>query len=55
MLGTVFFGALGHPAAAGDAPTVFGHGLAQVMPWQVAAYLLAALAMLALPRTTARH
>ena len=46
VLGTVFFNALGDPAS-------FGQGLAQVMPWQVAAYLLAALAMLALPRTTA--
>lgn len=51
VLGTVFFNALGAPAAAGDAPALFGHALAQVMPWQVAAYLLAALAMLALPRT----
>ncbi|MEV4282128.1 MFS transporter [Actinoplanes xinjiangensis] len=53
VLGTVFFNALGAPAATGDAAALFGYGLAQVMPWQVAAYLLAALAMLALPRTTA--
>ncbi|MFG1991961.1 MFS transporter [Actinoplanes sp. NPDC048988] len=39
VLGTVFF----------SAPD----GLARVMPWQVAAYLLAALVMLALPRTAA--
>ncbi|MBL7254096.1 MFS transporter [Paractinoplanes lichenicola] len=48
VLGTVFFDALGTPPA-------FGHGLAQVMPWQVVAYVLAALAMLALPRTAAAH
>ncbi|MEU4557144.1 MFS transporter [Actinoplanes sp. NPDC023936] len=53
VLGTVFFNALGTPAATADAPALFGHGLAQVMPWQVAAYLLATLAMLALPRTSA--
>ncbi|MFF8712134.1 MFS transporter [Streptomyces sp. NPDC015184] len=49
-LGTVFFNAL---APTGTPATVFGHALAQVMPWQVGAYLLAAVAMLALPRTTA--
>ena len=53
VLGTVFFNALSTPAATGDSAALFGHALAQVMPWQVAAYLLAALAMLALPRTAA--
>lgn len=51
VLGTVFFAAL-TPAstarAAGGAAS-YGHALAQVMPWQVTTYLLAALAMLALP------
>ncbi|NKY54091.1 MFS transporter [Nocardia vermiculata] len=52
VLGTVFFGAL--PAAApADTTTTFGHALALVMPWQVGAYVLAAAAMLTLPRTTA--
>ena len=55
VLGTVFFSSLGTPAAGGDAPALFGQALARVMPWQVAAYLLAALAMLALPRTAATH
>ena len=51
-LGTVFFNAL---TPSGDAATVYGHALAQVMPWQVAAYVLAAVVMLALPRTAASH
>lgn len=55
-LGTVFFNALAPTAApSGGAATVFGHALAQVMPWQVAAYVLAAVAMLALPKTAATH
>ena len=49
VLGTVFFNALGAP----DGPAPVGQALARVMPWQVAAYLLAAAAMLALPRTAA--
>jgi len=57
VLGTVFFNAL--VPAAGAAPGApaqpFGHALAQVMPWQVATYVLAALAMLALPKTAATH
>ncbi|MFF8935526.1 MFS transporter [Streptomyces paradoxus] len=55
VLGTVFFNALAPTAgAASGAPEqLFGHALAQVMPWQVATYVLAALAMLALPRTAA--
>lgn len=50
-LGTVFFDAVvpGPPARA------FGDALAHVMPWQVAAYLAAALLMLALPRAAAQH
>lgn len=52
VLGTVFFNALDTSPTAG-APQLYGHGLAQVLPWQVAAYLLAAVTMLALPRTTA--
>ncbi|XVV16319.1 MFS transporter [Actinoplanes sp. CA-131856] len=53
VLGTLFFSALGTGSTDGGAPAVFGNGLAQVMPWQVAAYLLAAVVMLALPRTAA--
>ncbi|WP_253272570.1 MFS transporter [Arsenicicoccus sp. oral taxon 190] len=56
VLGTVFFNALSSRSTpAGPPEVVFGHALAQVMPWQVAAYLLAALAMLALPKTAAAH
>jgi EmrB/QacA subfamily drug resistance transporter len=59
VLGTVFFEALSSTAGPGAAPAaeaaVFGHALADVMPWQVATYLLAAAAMLALPRNTASH
>lgn len=54
-LGTVFFGALSPVAPGESAATVFGHALAEVLPWQVAAYLVAAVAMLALPRTAATH
>ncbi|GAA3277569.1 MFS transporter [Dactylosporangium vinaceum] len=63
VLGTVFFDALATgtaapgaaPTGAGDEAAAFGHALAQVMPWQVATYLLAAAAMLALPRTAVPH
>lgn len=59
VLGTVFFNALtpSHAATTGAATPgeVFGHALAQVMPWQCVAYLLAAVAMLALPRAAADH
>ncbi|GAB95494.1 EmrB/QacA subfamily drug resistance transporter [Kineosphaera limosa] len=57
ILATVFFNALPvAPAdAAGSQAQVFGRALAHVMPWQVAAYLLAAVAMLALPKTAAPH
>ncbi|GAA2765259.1 MFS transporter [Streptomyces paradoxus] len=57
VLGTVFFNALAPAAgtASGAPEQLFGHALAQVMPWQVATYVLAALAMLALPRTAASH
>ncbi|MFF7870517.1 MFS transporter [Streptomyces qaidamensis] len=57
VLGTVFFNALDPAAgAASGAPAqLFGHALAQVMPWQVATYVLAALVMLALPKTAATH
>ncbi|WP_129841097.1 MFS transporter [Streptomyces sp. RFCAC02] len=51
VFGTVFFNALA-PAAG---PQEFGQALAQVMPWQVMTYVLAAAAMLALPRTAAAH
>ncbi|SCL66373.1 drug resistance transporter, EmrB/QacA subfamily [Micromonospora citrea] len=58
-LGTVFFNALvpaaGPATGAGDTAAAYGHALVQVMPWQVGAYLLAAIAMLALPRTAATH
>lgn len=62
VLGTLFFSALPvAPAGASGAITagsggtaaVFGQALAQVMPWQALAYVLAAVAMLALPRTAA--
>ncbi|SHN44677.1 MFS transporter [Cryptosporangium aurantiacum] len=57
VLGTVFFNALvpTDSSTAGDTAVVFGHALAQVLPWQVAAYLLAAAVMLALPKTAAVH
>lgn len=57
VLGTVFFNALAPAAgtASGAPEQLFGHALAQVMPWQVATCVLAALAMLALPRTAASH
>ncbi|WP_433466666.1 MFS transporter [Spirillospora sp. CA-128828] len=51
-LGTVFFSSL---APAHSPATVFGNALATVMPWQVAAYLAAALLMLALPKTAGAH
>ncbi|NNG18170.1 MFS transporter [Naumannella sp. ID2617S] len=58
VLATIFFQAL-HSSAAphppGTAEQVFGHALTQVLPWQIATYLLAAVAMLALPRTAAGH
>jgi hypothetical protein len=56
VLGTVFFDALTTGATStgsADAAELFGHALAQVMPWQVATYLLAAAVMLALPETAA--
>ncbi|MER5834759.1 MFS transporter [Streptomyces sp. NPDC002130] len=54
VLGTVFFNALTPEvgAAPGAPAQLFGHALAQVMPWQAATYVLAALAILALPKTT---
>ncbi|WP_067852208.1 MFS transporter [Nocardia shimofusensis] len=56
-LGTIFFNALTPTAGstAEDPVTMYGHALAQVMIWQVAAYVLAAVAMLALPKTAATH
>lgn len=53
ILATVFFNAL--PGASGTQAQVFGHALCEVMPWQVAAYVLAAAAMLALPKAAAAH
>lgn len=44
ILGTIYFTTL---TSTGDATTA----LAEVMPWQMAVYLLAAVAMLALPKT----
>lgn len=57
VLGTVFFSALAAPEATGplSRPEVYGLALAKVMPWQVGTYLLAALAMLALPRAASSH
>ncbi|GAA4395093.1 MFS transporter [Ornithinibacter aureus] len=58
ILATVFFNALPATASAGAPGTqahVFGQALAHVMPWQVATYLLAAFAMLALPKAAAAH
>ncbi|MBT9257739.1 MFS transporter [Phycicoccus sp. KQZ13P-1] len=58
ILATVFFNALPSTAPSGAPGThahVFGQALAQVMPWQVATYLLAALAMLAMPKAAAEH
>ena len=51
ILGTVFFNAI----LPGPPARTFGGALAHVMPWQVAAYLVAALLMFALPRTAAEH
>ena len=56
VLGSVFFTALesGRGAGHAGAPAIaYAHGLAAVLPWQAAVYLLAALVMLALPRTAA--
>lgn len=55
VLGTVFFNAISNADPATTPAELFGHALAQVMPWQVATYLLAAVAMLALPKTAAPH
>lgn len=55
VLGTVFFNAASSAGSATGPAELFGHALAQVMPWQVATYLLAAVAMLALPKTAAPH
>lgn len=55
VLGTVFFNATSSVDPASASAELFGHALAQVMPWQVATYLLAAVAMLALPKTAAAH
>lgn len=56
VLGTVFFNALTTPPDAGSSTAhLFGQALAHVMPWQVAAYLLAAIGMLALPKTAPTH
>lgn len=54
VLGTVFFNALTPPTGTSTSD-VFGHALAQVLPWQVLTYLLAAVAMLALPRAASAH
>lgn len=63
VLGTVFFNALPSASSSGGADAtsaapvgeVFAHALAQVMPWQVLAYLLAAVATFALPRAASEH
>lgn len=58
LLGTVFFAALtpaGTTASQSSPGELFGHALAQVMPWQMAIYVLAAVMMLALPRTVGTH
>ncbi len=55
VLGTVFFNAASSAGTATAPAELFGDALAQVMPWQVATYLLAAVAMLALPKTAAPH
>ncbi|UNT00753.1 MFS transporter [Streptomyces tubbatahanensis] len=53
-LGTVFFNALpSSPTSSENPHTVFGHALAEVMPWQIGASLLAAALMLALPKAAA--
>lgn len=55
ILGTVFFNAASSAGTATAPAELFGDALAQAMPWQVATYLLAAVAMLALPKTAATH
>ncbi|AQP51395.1 MFS transporter [Tessaracoccus flavescens] len=55
VLGTVFFNAASSAGTATAPAELFGDALAQAMPWQVATYLLAAVAMLALPKTAATH
>lgn len=58
VLATVFFNALPAATQAGTSGTrehVFGNALANVMPWQVATYVLASVVMFALPKTTATH
>ena len=55
VLATVFFNATSSAGTATPPAELFAHALAQAMPWQVATYLLAAVAMLALPKTAATH
>ena len=58
ILATIFFNALPAAASAGAPGTqaeMFGQAVAHVMPWQVVTYVLAALAMLALPKTASAH
>ena len=55
ILGTVFFNAASSAGTATAPAELFGDALAQAMPWQVVTYLLAAVAMLALPKTAATH
>lgn len=55
VLGTVFFNALTPGPGASSEAEIFGRALAHVLPWQVATYLLATVAMLALPKTAATH
>lgn len=54
VLGTVFFNAVATSSATAP-DQVFGQALAEVMPWQVLTYVLAAVAMLGLPKAAADH
>lgn len=58
VLATVFLDALAAAAQAGAHDTqalAFGRALTHVMPYQVVTYVLAAMGMLALPKTAAVH
>lgn len=54
VLGTVFFTALSNPADNGSALHTYGAAFAAVLPLEMGLYLVAAVLMLALPRTTAQ-
>ncbi|GGX37258.1 hypothetical protein GCM10010297_68150 [Streptomyces malachitofuscus] len=54
-LGTVFFGAVTGSATGTPGPADHGHGFGIVLVVSAVLYAVAALVMLALPRTAAEH